>query len=155
MRSDLILMIFDRQVDTQRVYDAIQSMRHSQILGLDSAIIVTRNHAGEISLFQKRVVSGGQKAKNADVLGEIAELFFAPDSEERRTALVKLGLDERFVARIFREMDVDKSALCALLSYDDIADRDELVGTMALFRGQIYQSTISTEGRNPIPQTDE
>ncbi len=145
MRSDLILMIFDRQVDAQRVYYSIQSMRHSQILGLDKAIVVTRDSAGGISLTLRQDVPDTSPTKGADLRVQIANLLFSPDSEERNTALVKLGLDERFEKRVIKAMDAGKSALLALLRYDDIADRDELLRVLALFRGQILHTTISTE----------
>ena len=145
MRSDLIVMIFDRQVDSQRVYDAIQSMRHSPLLGLDSAIIATRDSAGETNLYQRRKVPGATRSGVADALGLIADQLFCPDSEERRATLGKMGLDAGFVERILQAMDRDRPALLVLLGYDDIADRDELVRTLALFRGQIHQSTISSD----------
>ena len=88
---------------------------------------------------------GAIRSGVADALGLIADQIFRPDSEERRATLGKMGLDAGFVERILQAMDRDKTALLALLSYDDIADRDELVRTLALFRGQIYQSTISAD----------
>jgi hypothetical protein len=69
-------------------------------------------------------------------LGEIAELLFGPDSDERGIALARMGLDERFVARVSQVFETDQSALLALLRYEDIADRDELLRTLNLFRGQ-------------------
>jgi uncharacterized membrane protein len=138
-------MIFDHQMDSQRVYDAIQSMRHSPILGLERAILVTRDSQGEISLYQRRDLPDAPGAKGADELGQIADALFGPDSEERGAALVKMGLDGRFVKGVTREMQAEKSALLALLRYDDVADRDELLRTLRLFKGQILQTTISSK----------
>lgn len=51
--------------------------------------------------------------EGADVLGETAELLFGPDSEERRTALVRMGLDKRFVARVSQVFEIGQPALLA------------------------------------------
>lgn len=141
MHSDLILMLFDDQVDAQRVYDAIQSMRHSQLLGLDHAIIVSRDNHGEINLFQKRHPSNA--SWETDPLSTIADQIFSSDTEKRQTELSRMGVDDRFAKRIVESLEVSNSALLALLRYEDIADRDELVRTLALFRGQILQTTVS------------
>lgn len=150
MYSDLIAMIFDRHVDTQRVYDAIQSMRHSPILGLGKAVIVNRDSTGRTSLYQRREVPAAPKAKEADVLGLIADLLFGAAADERMATWGKVGLDEQFVESVVRAMETDKSALLALVRYDDIADRDELLRILALFKGRVHQTTMSPKAEAAI-----
>jgi uncharacterized membrane protein len=150
MRSDLIAMVFDCQIDTQRVYDAIQSMRHSPILGLDKAIIVTRDSTGKTSLYQRRDVPTPPEAKDGDVLGLIADLLFGAVVEERMAAWVKAGLDEQFREGVVQAMETYKSALLTLVRYDDIADRDEFLRILTLFKGRVHSTTISAKAEAAV-----
>ena len=145
MRSDLILMIFERQGEAQRVYDAIQSMRKEPLLGLENAAVVTKDSAGTVSLYNRRLVPVHQEAASDDLLSLVADLVFGTPPEDVVRALSRAGMDDRFVPRVTWAMKEDSSALLILVRHDSVSDEHELLRTLALFKGVIYQTTLSPE----------
>ena len=147
MHNDLIVMTFDREGEAQRVYDSLQSMRKSPLLGLEDAAVVTVDSAGTVNLHQRRKLPAALGTTVSELLGGIADLIFGDPPEEMVRALAKEGLDDRFVEKVARMMGNNSSALLFLVAYNSMGDTGELLGALALFKGKIHQTTLPPDAK--------
>jgi uncharacterized membrane protein len=153
MHNDLIIMTFDREEEAQRVYDSLRSMRKSPLLGLENTAMVTVDSAGSDTFHQKRKLPRDPKTTAGDVLSLMADLIFGNPSEETLRALTKKGLDEGFVEKVGQTMGKNSSALLFLVDYNSMSDTSELLSALALFRGKIHQTTLSSEAKGALRKT--
>jgi uncharacterized membrane protein len=147
MHNDLIVMTFDREEGARRIYDSLQSMRKSPLLGLEDAAMVTVDSTGSVTFHQKRKLPVAEGATGGDLLSLIADLIFGDVPKEVVRALANGGLDDRFLANVARTMGNNSSALLFLVAYNSMSDTSELLGALALFRGKIHQTTLSSEAK--------
>ena len=147
MHNDLIVMTFDREEEAQIVYDSLRSMRKSPLLGLENTAMVTVDSSGSATFHQERKLPGDSEATGGDVLSLMADLIFGDPPEETLRTLTEEGFDERFVEKLARTMGVNSSALLFLVDYNSMSDTSELLSILALFRGKIHQTTLSSEAK--------
>jgi uncharacterized membrane protein len=140
MDSDLIVMTFDSAGGAGRVRDALKGLPKSRLLGLDNAAVVIKDSVGRVAL-PPRLES--RAAQGDAVLCSIVDLVFGAPIEATTQALVKAGLDERFVEEVVTKMREDCSALLFLVRYDSLSDTRELLQALASFKGVMHQTTLS------------
>lgn len=145
MHNDLIIMTFDHDEDAHRIYDALHIMRKSPLLGLDDAAMVTVDSTGNATYHRQRKLPPEPGATNGDLLSLIAELIFVDPTKVMLSAMARVGLDERFLEKVSRMMGNNSSALLFLVAYNSVSDASELLGTLALFKGKIHQTTLPSE----------
>ncbi len=137
MNSDLIVMTFAGGETAQTVYSALQAMRTSRVLGLDSVAILTKDGTGEV---QKHPISPA----STGLVGLLTDLVFSlPDRVMPASA--KGELDDDFVVEVRSTLGNDSSALIFFVHPDSLGDTGELINTLALFRGRIHQTTLPTQ----------
>ncbi len=145
MHSDLIVVTFDEEEEAQKVYDALQRMRKSQLLALENAAVVSKDSAGKVRSYGPRELTVPPEATGDDLLDLLADLIFGTPPERRVRGLVEAGLDEGFLQEVGRAMGGRSSALLFLVRYDSMGDTDELLSALALFKGKVHQTTLSPE----------
>jgi uncharacterized membrane protein len=137
VNSDLIVMTFDDGKMAETVYGSLRVMRKNQVMGLDESVILTRDGHG-----QAQVLPGSPGGAGlADLL---AQLVFA---STERAVLVRAGvnLDEQFVASVVSALRDCGSALLFFVQSESLSDTGELINALALFRGIIHQTTLSSQ----------
>jgi len=145
MHNDLIIVTFDREEEAQRIYDALRRMRKGLLLGLENAAMVTVDSTGNATLHQKRKLPADPRATNGDLLSLIVDLIYGDPPEAMLRALANEGLDESFLEKVKRTMGNDSSALLFLVAYHSMSDTGELLNALALFKGKIHQTTLTSE----------
>lgn len=137
MNSDLIVMSFDHGEMAQTVYNALQAMRKSQVLGLDAAVILTKDGAGQVRRHPVAPAGTG-------LVGLLTDLvFLLPDRVMPASAKGKL--DDEFVVGVRSALRNDSSALLFFVHPDSLGDAGELLNTLELFRGRIHQTTLTPQ----------
>jgi uncharacterized membrane protein len=130
-------MTFDGSQMAQTVYDSLQAMRKSRVLGLGDCAIVAKDDAGLVSLHAGPQVS-------TELAGLIAELIFR--SPERSLPEGAMGkLDDEFVGTVGSALHNNGSALLFFVHFDSLSDTCELLNALELFRGTIHQTTLSPQ----------
>jgi len=150
MNNDLIAAAYESEGLAQRIYDSLQNMRKSSLLGLQNVVIVSKSGAGKVSVYLKKELPSSPKTTDAEILNFITETIFTDPQNEMVQGLVEDGIDDLFIETLSRALDVNSSALLFLLSYNSMNDTDELLGTLALFKGRIYQTTIPQQTKRAI-----
>lgn len=134
MNGDLIVMTFDGDEMAQTVFDSLQAMTKSQVLGLDDAALVTKDGAAQARLRPEPANSTGLAA----LLGALllrSPLEVVPNE-------VKEYVDDDFLRTVGVALQNSGSALLFFLHPDSLSDSGELLGALALFRGRIFQTTL-------------
>jgi len=145
MHNDLIIVTFDREEEAQSIYDALRRMRKGPLLGLEDAVMVTVDSTGSAILHQKRKLPPDPRATHGDLLSLTAGLMYGDPPEAMLRTLAEEGLDESFLEKVKRTMGTDSSALLFLVAYHSLSDTGELLNALALFKGKIHQTTLSSE----------
>lgn len=145
MRNDLIAAAYESEGLAQRIYESLQSMRKGPLLGLQNVMIATISGDGKVTITLKKELPAASKSSDAELLNFIAEIVFTDSENEMVQELAEEGLDDLFLERFSQAMDVKSSALLFLVSYTSISDVDELLNMLALFKGRIYQTTLSPQ----------
>lgn len=153
MQNDLIIMTFDHDEDAQKIYDALHIMRKSPLLGLDDAAMVTVDSNGSATYHRRSKLPSEPDGAYGDLLSLIADLIFVDPTEVLLSAIARMGLDERFLEKVSRMMGNNSSALLFLVAYNSVGDASELLGTLALFKGKIHQTTIPSETNTGLLRT--
>lgn len=134
MNSDIIVMTFDGSYMAQTVYDALQAMRRSQVLGLGDSVVVTTDGAGQLQLHRGPEASTGLAPLLAEMILRPPEgVVPGPDGAK---------LDDEFVGAVAAALHHHRSALLFFIDADSLSDTCELVSALELFRGTVHQTTL-------------
>ena len=145
MHSHLIVMTFEREQGAPRVYDALQQMRGSPLLGLEHAAAVTKDSRGRLAVYQKRELPRAGVDPGDDLVNPAIALLFGDPPHEMVQALVEKGFDDRFREQMVQAMGEDSSALLFLVTRDSQVDRSRLLGILTLFKGRVFETTLPVE----------
>ena len=145
MHSHLIVLIFEREEEASGVYDALQQMRGSPLLGLEYAAVVTKDGRGRLAVFQKRELSRSGVDPHDDLVNPTIALLFGDPPEEMMQALTEKGFDDRFREQVFQALGDNSSALLFLITHDSNVERSQLLGILTLFKGQVFETTFPQE----------
>ena len=142
MHSHLVVMTFEGEREAFRVYDVLQRMRSVPFLGLEHAAIVSCDGQGHLAVTQRKELARDRKDPESDLVGSAAALLFGDRPDDKVQALAKKGFDDRFREQILQAMPDDSSALLILMPRDGQVDRGRLLGTLTLFKGQLFETTL-------------
>ena len=145
MRSRLIAMIFEKEGEASRVYEALQRMRGSSLLGLENAAAVTKDGHGNLAVTQKRELSPTGVVQHHDLTSLTIALLFGEPPDDMLQSLARKGFDVRFREQVVRAMANHSSALIILMSQDSQVDRGQLLSILKLFKGKVYETTLPQE----------
>jgi uncharacterized membrane protein len=145
MHSHLIVMTFEREEEAPSVYDALQKMRGSPLLGLEHAAAVTKDSHGRLAVYRKRELSRAGVASGDDLVNSAIALLFGNPPDDVVQALVEKGFDDRFREQVAQAIGEDCSALLFLSTSDSQVDRSRLLSILTLFKGQVLETTLPVE----------
>ena len=145
MHSHLIVVTFEGQDEASNVYDALERMRASPLLGLQNAAIVGRDGSGQLSVTQKRPLSQIGKDTGANLASLALVLVFGDPPAETLQALEKAGLDGLFREQVVKAIGPDSSAILIVVPPSADVDRNRLLGILRLFKGKVYETTLPRE----------
>jgi uncharacterized membrane protein len=124
------------------VYDALQRMRAGPLLGLEHSAIVTSDSQGRLAVTQRWELASARKDPHSDLAGSAAALLFSNPPDEKVQALANKGFDDRFRQQMLQALPDNYSALLILMPRDGRVDRGRLLGTLTLFKGQLFETTL-------------
>ena len=145
MNSELIVMTFRYPDKADTVLAAIRAMRKSPILCLSSVVVADRERAGEVTVRPGQEPDTAQEDRDTQLLLVLAELILRAPAPDASDAFIDRGLDGRFVSEIVKNMEGESSALFVLARENSVSDAGETHSTLALFRGRIHQTSLSSE----------
>jgi uncharacterized membrane protein len=145
MSSELTVMTFRHRNEAETVFEAIRAMRKSPILCLDNVVVASKDRNGEITLRPGQEPAAAQEDRDAQILLTLADLILCAPAQDTMDALTDRGMDGRFVSEIASSMKGEPSALFVLAREDGVHDAGETRSALALFRGRIYQTSLSPE----------
>ena len=145
MHSHLIVTIFERDDEAPSVYDAIQRMRGSPLLGLENAAVITKDGRGRLAVYQKRELSRTGVDPGNDLVNPAIALLFGDPPEEMVQTLTGMGFDDRFREQVFQAMGDNSSALLFLITHDSEVERNQVLGILTLFKGKVFETTLPLE----------
>lgn len=142
MHSHLIVMTYEGEEEAQRVYDALQRMRGSPLLGLENAAVVTKDSSGRLAVTQKRELPRAGGTPGDNLASSTIALLFGDPPVEVVQALAEKGFDVRLREQVAQAMVDNCSALLILMPPDSNVDRSRLLGVLTLFKGTVYETTL-------------
>jgi uncharacterized membrane protein len=145
MSSELMVMTFRHRNEAETVLAAIRVMRKSPILCLDNVVVATKDHTGEITLRPGQEPAAAQEDRDTQILLALADPILCAPAQDAINAITDMGMDGRFVSEIASSMEGESSALFVLAREDGVHDAGETRRALALFRGRIYQTSLSPE----------
>ena len=145
MNNELIVMTFRDPHEADTVLAAVRAMRKSPILCLSSVLVVTKDHTGEITVRPGQEPDAAQEDRDTQLLLVLTELILRAPAPDAIDAFIDRGMDGRFVSEIVKNMEGESSALFVLARENSVSDAGETHSTLALFRGRIHQTSLSSE----------
>ncbi len=145
MHSHLVVMIFEGEDEAPGVYDALQKMRGSPLLGLEHAAIVTKDSGGRLAVYRKRELSRTGVDPGNKLVNPAIALLFGDPPEEMVQALTEKGFDDRFREQVFQALVANSSALLFLITHDSEVERNQVIGILTLFKGKVFETTLPLE----------
>jgi uncharacterized membrane protein len=145
MYSYLIVVTFEQEEEASRVYDSLQRMRGSSLLGLNEAAVVTADREGILSVIQNRKLPPAGGGRDDNLANLIINLLFGDPPDEMLQALVREGFDDRFREQVLQAVAGNCSALVILTPRDSQVDRGRLLGILTLFKGRVFETTLPLE----------
>ena len=145
MRSHLIVMTYEGEGEAARVYDALQRMRASPLLGLEHAATVTRDGQGRLAVTQRRERTPAGRGPGDDLTSSAITLLFGDPPDELVQVLIAKGFDGRYREQVAQAVGNNSSALLVLMTQDSQVDRTRLLGILTLFKGRVYETTLPLE----------
>jgi uncharacterized membrane protein len=152
MRSRLIAMIFEKEGEASRVYEALHRMRGSSLLGLENAAAVTKDGHGNLAVTQKRELSPTGVVQDDNLTRLTTALLFGEPPDEMLQSLARKGFDVRFREQVARAMANCSSAFLILMPQDSQVDRDRLLGILKLFKGIVFETTLPQEAEAALAE---
>ncbi len=78
-------------------------------------------------------------------------MLFGPDSEERRTALVRMGLDKRFVARVTQVSEAPTPGSLALfIIVRGESNPNAVMAALRPYKGEVYHTSLAPEAGDAV-----
>ena len=127
------------------VLDAIRANRDRMHLGLKNAVVVTRDQARLVTLYQ----SWQLPATPGDPDTQLAKLFaltiFCGDPKINLEQLISAGLDEHFMNEMVASLQPDGSALLLFIPRSNLIDERQLLDSLSAYEGKLHKTTFSNQ----------
>ena len=158
MKGSLIVITFPQPDRAETVYDALQAMRRRALYSLNEALVVTKNRGGRVRLHHTHTLANTSSPHMLDV---IVGLIFADEGDEEngrnsqneiKANLAQNGFDLKFLDILGHAMEEESSAIFFLVKNAGVGDADEIIKVLALFHGNIAQTTISPQSEHYLTQ---
>jgi uncharacterized membrane protein len=135
-------MTFAREEDAFKALSGLETMRDSQLFGLENVVLVSRDSNGGAVVHQRWKPPDQPSSQFPRLL---ADAVLSRSSEERVKWLADAGLDEFFLKEVSEAMNPDSSALLIYIPQDSLTDTHRLLKTLALLEGEVYHTTFPEE----------
>ena len=146
MNNDLIIMIFDKEEGAMIAKGALETRRHSQLLGVSNAVIVTRNMTGEVAVQLPRHLPRQSPNHLTDPSTQMPDLLvsaiFVNPPEENLKMLVDAGMDERFIKLVRSELEPGTSMIFYYIRQDSLVDTLQVLEALNQFNGKLTHTTV-------------
>jgi uncharacterized membrane protein len=156
MSETIIVVTFGMPDRAKIVFEALRAMRKKPLYDLDAAMVVTRDHHGEMRPLQTGPAKPEAEDPGTDTLAVVFRLtsLLLPEAdsepgtkgrttEDLAYTMSRWGLDLEFFRAVAQELRNDSSAIFFLVSDESIGDVGEIVHVLSLFHGRIHRTHIS------------
>lgn len=156
MSNTIVVITFGKSGRAQIVFEALRAMRKKPLYDLDAAMVVTRDHQGEVRPLQIGRAKPETEDTGTNTLAVVFRLtsLLLPEAdsepgtkgrttEDLTYTMSRWGLDLEFFRAVAQELGNDSSAIFFLVSDESIGDVGEIMHVLSLFHGRIHRTHIS------------
>ena len=155
MISDFIAMAFGGEEAALRAKRALEQMRCSPLLGIVSALVVTRDAAGKVVFHEQWELPAHLPSTSQQMARLLVEACFGKPGDDGGQELVHAGLDETFVKRVVSALEPRSSMLLSYVPRGSLVDVEQVLEALSQFRGTLYHTTVPAEVEEAILQQVE
>ena len=145
MNNTLIVKTFDREKEASHVLDTINARQEFKNFGLKNAVVVTKDQAGLIALYQRWQLPATPVDPDSRLSKLFAEAIFCSFPKIKLERLVAAGLDERFLNELVASLQPDGSVLLFFIPRDNLIDERRLMDALASYKGTLHKTTFPDE----------
>ena len=157
--SDLIVVTFDRLEDARAAMREIRGLEGESRIELEDTAIVERAADGTVHV-KNELTGATEKGAVIGALAGAVLLFFFPIAGLALGAaagaaigsLFQTGVEAKFVDDVKRQLSPGRSALFLVVRK---ADPDSVTAAMRPFKGEVLQTTLSTDAAEQLREALE
>jgi len=145
MSTTLIVKTFNQEKKASQVLDTIRTSREGMHLGLKNAVVVTRDQARLVTLYQTWQLPATPADPDTQLAKMFAETIFCGDPKVNLEQLISAGLDEQFMKQMVSSLQPDGSALLFFIPRRNLIDERQLLDSLSAFEGKLHKTTFSDQ----------
>ncbi|MCJ7659390.1 MAG: hypothetical protein MUO67_09595 [Anaerolineales bacterium] len=145
MSITLIVKTFNQEKQASRVLETIRASRESKHLGLQNAVVVTRDQARLVTLYQSWQLPATPGDPDCQLAKMFAETIFSGYPKIKLERLIAAGLDERFLNELVNSLRLDGSALLIFIPRSSLIDDHQLLDLLSSFDGTLHKTTFTQQ----------
>lgn len=157
--SDLIVVTFDRLEDARAAMREIRTLEGESLIELEDTAIVERAADGTVHV-KNELTGATEKGAVIGALAGAILLFFFPivglalgaAAGAAIGSLFQTGVEAKFVDDVKRQLSPGRSALFLVVRR---ADADAVTAAMRPFKGEVLQTTLSTDAAEQLREALE
>jgi uncharacterized membrane protein len=150
MNSELFVLTFSEEEDTQKTLQALETMGKNWAFGLNNAVLVKRDESGRALVHQYTRYPSWRPVSDNKFLLSFTEAVFRDTQKDAIRPLVDAGLDECFLEEVASTLQPGGSALMVYIPDDSLVDTRLLLETLATFRGTVHQTIFPVQVERTI-----
>jgi uncharacterized membrane protein len=147
MNSELFILTFSEEEDTQRTLQALETMGKNWAFGLNNAVLVKRDEA---LVHQYTRYPAWRPIPDNTFLITFTEAVFGDTQKDDIRPLVDAGLDEYFLEEVASTLQPGGSALMVYIPDDSLVDTRLLKETLAAYRGTVHHTIFPVQVERTI-----
>ena len=150
MFSDLIVMSFGDEAAALRAKRALEQMRYSPLLGILSALVVTRDAAGTVVVHEQWELPAHLPSTSRQMPRLLVKACFGQSGDDGGQELVRAGLDETFVRSVMSALVPRSSMMLSYIPRRSLVDVQQVLDAFNQLRGTLYHTTVPAEVEEAI-----
>ena len=153
--SNIVAIAYPDKATAEEVRATLAQMSTEHLLGLEDAVVVTREDGGKVKLHQAVKPAAGGAAGGALWGGLIGLIFFAPllgmavgaAAGAAGGAATDLGINDRFMKDLGAKLEPGKAALIVLVHG---VTTDKVLPRISQYGGEVLQTSLTTEDEEAL-----
>ena len=142
MYSELIMLVFTGQEDSDKILWNLESRYGGELLTLSDIVLIRRDNQGKVA-FQMRWKEVDHLYDNHSRLaGAFAEAIFGISGADGRRQLAEAGFDPLFLEDVIQALKTDSSACLIHVPRDSLIDTRRYLKILEGLQGDLYHTTF-------------
>ena len=140
MNNSLIVATFDREGEASIVLEQLKSRRDLKILGLENAVVVVKDSAGQIAAYQQWKLPATPISPGSQISRRFAEALFGGNPKIKRSQLSTAGFDETFLEELAESLHPADSALVIFIPAGNLVDKRLILDSLGQSDGVLHHT---------------